>query len=77
MRHRQRQRQKEKQTPCRELNVGFDPGTPGSRPEPKTDTQLLSPPGIPFWGFFELVSCVLSPLELESLAGGTWESVSN
>lgn len=29
------------------------------------------------WGVFELVSCVLRALELESLAGGTWESVSN
>ena len=29
---RQRHRQREKQAPCREPNVGLDPGTPGSRP---------------------------------------------
>ena len=28
-------------------NVGLDPGTPGSRPEPKAEVQLLSLPGIP------------------------------
>ena len=36
-RERQRHRQKEKQAPCREPNVGLDPGTPGSHPEPKAD----------------------------------------
>ena len=47
--HRERQRhtQREKQAPCREPDVGLDPGTPGSRPEPKADAQLLSPPDIP------------------------------
>ena len=29
---RQRHRQREKQAPCREPDVGLDPGTPGSRP---------------------------------------------
>ena len=27
--------------------MGLDPGTPGSRPEPKADAQPLSHPGIP------------------------------
>ena len=31
----QRHRQREKQAPCRELDVGLDPGTPGSHPGPK------------------------------------------
>ena len=31
-RERQRHRQKEKQAPCREPNVGLDPGSPGSGP---------------------------------------------
>ena len=31
-RERQRHRQREKQTPCREPDVGLDPGTPGSGP---------------------------------------------
>ena len=29
---RQRHRQREKQAPCREPDVGFNPGTPGSHP---------------------------------------------
>ena len=36
-RERQRHRQREKQAPCREPDVGLDPGTPGSYPEPKAD----------------------------------------
>ena len=46
-RERQRHRQEEKQAPCREPDVGLDPGTPGSRPGPEADAQPLSPPGIP------------------------------
>ena len=48
-RERQRHRQREKQAPCREPDVGLDPGTPGSCPEPKTDTQPLSHPGTAHW----------------------------
>ena len=47
-RERQRHRQREKQAPCRGPDVGLNPGTPGSRPEPKADAQLLSHPGIPW-----------------------------
>ena len=32
---RQRLRQREKQAPCREPDMGLDPGSPGSRPGPK------------------------------------------
>ena len=46
-RERLRHRQREKQAPRREPNAGLDPGTPGSRPEPKADTQPLSHPDIP------------------------------
>ena len=42
----QRHRQREKQAPCREPNVGLDPGSPGSRPGLKADTQPLSQLGI-------------------------------
>ena len=45
---RQRHRWREKQAPCRKPDVGLDPRTPGSHPEPKADTQPLSHPGIPF-----------------------------
>ena len=42
-----RDRQREKQAPCREPNVGLDPGTAGSQPELKADAQPLSHPDIP------------------------------
>ena len=32
MRDIERDRQREKQAPCREPNVGLDPGSPGSHP---------------------------------------------
>ena len=51
-RERERQRQqREKQDPCGEPDVGLDPRTPGSRTEPKTDTQPLSHPGAPIISF--------------------------
>ena len=46
-RERQRHRQREKQAPYKEPDMGLNPGSPGSQPEPKTDTQPLSHPGIP------------------------------
>ena len=39
---RGRDRQREKQAPHRKPDVELDPGTPGSRPEPKADAQPLS-----------------------------------
>ena len=44
---RERLRQRENQGPHGEPNVEVDPGTPGSRPEPKADTQPPSHPGVP------------------------------
>ena len=46
-RERQRHRQREKQASCRKPDVGLDPGTPESRPGPKTGAKPLSHPGIP------------------------------
>ena len=46
-RERQRLRQREKQAPRREPNVGLDPRTPGSHPEPKAGAQPLSRLGVP------------------------------
>ena len=40
-REAQRHREREKQAPCRELNVGLNPGTPGPHPGPKAGTCLL------------------------------------
>ena len=42
-----RDTQREKQAPCREPNVGLDPGTPGSWPGPKGSAKPLSHPGVP------------------------------
>ena len=37
----------EKQAPCREPDVGLDPGTPGSYPGQKAGAKPLSHSGIP------------------------------
>ena len=50
---RKRHRQREKQAPCREPDVGLDPGTPGSQPEPMADGQPLSHPGFPINKIFK------------------------
>ena len=44
---RKRHRQREKQVPCKELDVGLNPMTPGPRPGPKVNAQLLSHPSVP------------------------------
>ena len=41
---REAETQREKQAPCEEPNVGLNPRTPGSQPEPKADVQPLSHP---------------------------------
>ena len=51
-RERQRHRRREKQAPCREPDVGLDPGTPGLRPGPKAGIKPLSHPGIPWMTLF-------------------------
>ena len=48
-------RQREKQAPCREPDVGLDPRTPGSQPEPKADAQPLSHPGAQITIFKRLI----------------------
>ena len=50
-RERQRHRQKENQAPCGEPDVGLDPRTSGSWPEPQAAAQLLSCRGIPVQWF--------------------------
>ena len=64
-RGRQKHRQREKQAPYTEPNVGLDPGTPGSRPESKADTQLLSHPGVPSLCF--LILLIMSERKLGCL----------
>ena len=48
-RERQRYRQREKQSPCKEPDVGLEPGTPGSHPGPKAGTQPLSHSSVLFF----------------------------
>ena len=53
--HRERERERETETQAegdagsmhREPDVGFDPGSPGSRPGPKAGAKPLRHPGIP------------------------------
>ena len=40
-------RQREKQAPCRKPDAGLDPGALGPCPDPNTDAEPLSHPGIP------------------------------
>ena len=54
-RERQRHRQKEKQAPCRESDVGLDPGSPGPRPGLKADAQPLNHPGVPEKTYIDLL----------------------
>ena len=62
---REREREREAETQAegeagsmhREPDVGFDPGSPGSRPGPKAGTKLLSHPGIPSIKFSNGWSC--------------------
>ena len=39
----------------REPDVGFDPGSPGSRPRPKAGTKPLRHPGIPYPGVLKYI----------------------
>ena len=40
----------------REPDVGFDPGSPGSRPGPKAGAKPLRHPGIPKSWFFKIIN---------------------
>ena len=44
---REREAEREAGSMHREPDVGFDPGSPGSRPEPKAGAKPLRHPGIP------------------------------
>ena len=39
--------EREKQAPCREPDMGLDPGSSGSCPGPKAGAKSLSHPGVP------------------------------
>ena len=48
---RQKHREREKQAPWKEPDVGLNPRTPGSCPEPNVDAQPLNHPGAPLYPF--------------------------
>ena len=63
VREREREREREAETQAegeagsmhREPDVGFDPGSPGSRPGPKAGARPLRHPGIPLEIFFKAI----------------------
>ena len=59
-RQRHRQREREKQAPCREPDVGLDPRTLESLPEPMADAQPLSYPGVPSF-YFNVTTYQIQP----------------
>ena len=61
---RQRHRQRKKQAPCEKPDVGLDPRTPGSWPEPKADAQPLSHPGSPRVKSFFSLHLIWDPIWL-------------
>ena len=74
---RDREREREKQAPCREPDVGLDPGTPGSPPGRKAGTKPLNPAGCPrsSWNLHVCDLCVFADSWLV-LAGEVREAVS-
>ena len=48
-RQRQRHRQREKQAPCREPDMGFDPGSPGSHLGLQAALNRCATRAAPFW----------------------------
>ena len=78
-RERQRHRQREKQAPCREPDVGLDPGTLGSGPGLKAGANPLRHPGIPYELFqrsFSVLTTMIinyiNKLYLKPSFGGAW-----
>ena len=61
-RQRHRQRERDKQDPLREPDVGLDPSTPGSRPEPKAE---LNHAGIPKRALIKQITLVESRFPYE------------
>ena len=52
-REREREAEREAGSMHREPDVGFDPGSPGSRPGPKAGAKSLRHPGIPSYLFLK------------------------
>ena len=74
-REMQRHRQREKQAPCREPDVGLDPGSPGSRPGPKAGAKPLATQGSlirNFLGTSALFSTMTKPMCISTNSGTTW-----
>ena len=52
-REREREAEREAGSMHREPDVGFDPGSPGSRPGPKAGAKSLRHPGTPSYLFLK------------------------
>ena len=69
---REREREREAETQAegeagsmhREPDVGFDPGSPGLRPEPKAGAKPLRHPGIPIIIFLMIYLLLISQINL-------------
>ena len=55
-RERQRHRQREKQAPCKEPDVGLDPGSPGSHNGLQAVLNRYATGAALFWGFLKELS---------------------
>ena len=67
-------RQREKQAPCGDPDAGLDPGTLGSRFEPKADAQPLIPLSCPSFPFLDAhPHDAQDYLELASLLVSSWK----
>ena len=58
-RERQRHRQREKQAPCRERDVGLDPGSAGPGPGPKAALNRWATGAAPVQSNLNMKSCLL------------------
>ena len=64
---RQGHKQREKQAPCREPDMGLNPGTPGLCPgQAKASAKPLSHPGIPI---LNILLCILQHDTLKRTVG--------
>ena len=75
-RERQRHRQREKQAPCREPDVGLDPGSPGPHPSLKVALNQWATGAAPLLYFLKTVSLhwCPDPLGLNQLFRNHWST---
>ena len=55
----------------REPDVGFDPGSPGSRPGPKAGAKPLRHPGIPLCFFYFIINLFFIGVQFANIQNNT------